>query len=97
MLVSQSERGKGNIHLYEEDIDPTVSLRAIFLLLMNVTTSVFVNGRSRPAIFENMKARIARGDIQAERLEALQVSQSYPNDFPFPAPSQMKNKICGSW
>ncbi|KAF2200353.1 hypothetical protein GQ43DRAFT_441637 [Delitschia confertaspora ATCC 74209] len=33
---------------------------------------VFVNGRSRPAIFENMKARIARNDIKAEREEALQ-------------------------
>ncbi|KAL1646114.1 hypothetical protein SLS58_003534 [Diplodia intermedia] len=34
---------------------------------------VFVNGRSRPEIFENMKERIERGDIKAERLEAIQV------------------------
>ncbi|KAF2734114.1 hypothetical protein EJ04DRAFT_252739 [Polyplosphaeria fusca] len=33
---------------------------------------VFVNGRSRPAVMENMRQRIDRGDIQAERQEALQ-------------------------
>ncbi|KAF2111516.1 Oxo-4-hydroxy-4-carboxy-5-ureidoimidazoline decarboxylase [Lophiotrema nucula] len=33
---------------------------------------VFVNGRSRPVIMENMKSRIDRGDIKAERQEALQ-------------------------
>ncbi|CAI6340976.1 unnamed protein product [Periconia digitata] len=33
---------------------------------------VFVNGRPRPIIMENMRARIDRGDIQAERLEAIQ-------------------------
>ncbi|PSN66083.1 hypothetical protein BS50DRAFT_406331 [Corynespora cassiicola Philippines] len=33
---------------------------------------VFVNGRPRPAIFENMQSRIARGDIKAERQEAIQ-------------------------
>lgn len=35
--------------------------------------SVFVNGRSRPVIMENMRSRIARGDIKAERQEAIQV------------------------
>jgi 2-oxo-4-hydroxy-4-carboxy--5-ureidoimidazoline (OHCU) decarboxylase len=34
---------------------------------------VFVNGRPRPVIMENMRARIARGDIKAERAEAIQV------------------------
>ncbi|KAF2468838.1 uncharacterized protein BDR25DRAFT_230337 [Lindgomyces ingoldianus] len=33
---------------------------------------VFVNGRPRPIIMENMKARIGRGDIKAERQEAIQ-------------------------
>jgi hypothetical protein len=36
------------------------------------TPSVFVNGRPRPAIMENMRARIDRGDIKAERQEAIQ-------------------------
>jgi 2-oxo-4-hydroxy-4-carboxy--5-ureidoimidazoline (OHCU) decarboxylase len=35
--------------------------------------SVFVNGRSRPVIFEDMKRRIERGDIKAERSEAIKV------------------------
>ncbi|APA10800.1 hypothetical protein SS1G_03563 [Sclerotinia sclerotiorum 1980 UF-70] len=33
---------------------------------------VFVNGRSRPAIFEDMRRRISRGDIGLERKEAIQ-------------------------
>ncbi|KAF2489914.1 hypothetical protein BU16DRAFT_531333 [Lophium mytilinum] len=33
---------------------------------------VFVAGRPRPAIMENMKSRIARNDIAAERVEAIQ-------------------------
>ncbi|KAF2745005.1 hypothetical protein M011DRAFT_479470 [Sporormia fimetaria CBS 119925] len=32
---------------------------------------VFVNGRPRPVIMQNMRERIARGDIEAERLEAI--------------------------
>jgi hypothetical protein len=35
--------------------------------------SVFVNGRSRPAVMDNMRQRIDRGDIKAERAEAIQV------------------------
>jgi hypothetical protein len=35
---------------------------------------VFVNGRSREAVMENMRERIERGDIVAERREAMQVS-----------------------
>lgn len=37
-----------------------------------MSSSVFVNGRPRPEIMHNMRERIARGDIQAERLEAIQ-------------------------
>ncbi|RAL64830.1 hypothetical protein DID88_001426 [Monilinia fructigena] len=33
---------------------------------------VFVNGRSRPVIFEDMQRRISRGDIDLERREAIQ-------------------------
>ncbi|KAL0931529.1 ohcu decarboxylase [Colletotrichum truncatum] len=33
---------------------------------------VFVNGRGRPEIMENMRARIARGDIALEEREAIQ-------------------------
>ncbi|TVY43104.1 putative allantoinase [Lachnellula occidentalis] len=32
---------------------------------------VFVNGRSRPVIMENMRERIARGDVRLERAEAI--------------------------
>ncbi|KAF4631045.1 hypothetical protein G7Y89_g7088 [Cudoniella acicularis] len=32
---------------------------------------VFVNGRSRPVIMENMRQRIDRGDIKLERAEAI--------------------------
>lgn len=35
--------------------------------------TVFVNGRSRPVIMEDMKKRIARGDRQAERRDAIEV------------------------
>lgn len=37
---------------------------------------VFVNGRSRPAIMENMRLRIDRSDIAAERIEAIKVTPS---------------------
>ncbi|KAH6642182.1 Oxo-4-hydroxy-4-carboxy-5-ureidoimidazoline decarboxylase [Boeremia exigua] len=33
---------------------------------------VFVNGRPRPVVMENMRSRIDRGDIKAERQEAIQ-------------------------
>ena len=33
-----------------------------------------MNGRSRPVIMENMRERIARGDIKQERAEAIKVS-----------------------
>jgi hypothetical protein len=38
-----------------------------------------VNGRSRPVIFEDMKRRIERGDIKAERSEAIKVCLLYLN------------------
>lgn len=38
---------------------------------------VFVNGRSRPVIMENMKTRIARGDIAAERADAIKVRDGH--------------------
>ncbi|OMP83215.1 putative allantoinase 1 [Diplodia seriata] len=41
---------------------------------------VFVNGRSRPEIFENMKERVERGDIKAERLEAIQAMCQIASD-----------------
>lgn len=34
---------------------------------------VFVNGRSRPVVMQNMRERIDRGDIRAEEQEAIQV------------------------
>lgn len=40
---------------------------------------VFVNGRSRPVIMENMRARIDRGDIAAERREAIKVGNTLIN------------------
>jgi propanediol utilization protein len=36
------------------------------------TCSVFVNGRPRPVIMEDMRSRIDRGDIKAERQVAIQ-------------------------
>ncbi|KAJ4355396.1 uncharacterized protein N0V89_003412 [Didymosphaeria variabile] len=41
---------------------------------------VFVNGRARPVIMENMRARIGRGDIKAERQEAIQAMCDIAND-----------------
>jgi len=32
---------------------------------------VFVNGRGRPAIMEDIRARVARGDIDLERAGAI--------------------------
>lgn len=33
---------------------------------------MFVNARPRPEILEDMRSRIARGDVKAERLAAIQ-------------------------
>lgn len=48
----------------------SIPLRNI-ITVADVPRSVFVNGRSRPVIFENMRERIARGDINAERKDAI--------------------------
>lgn len=37
------------------------------------TLSVFVNGRGRPEIVEDMSSRIARGDVKKERADAIKV------------------------
>lgn len=36
-------------------------------------SSVFVNGRSRNEIMQDMKARTARDDIKQEKLDAIEV------------------------
>lgn len=41
---------------------------------------VFVNGRSRDVIMQNMKERIDRGDIKQERLEAFNAMCDIAND-----------------
>jgi hypothetical protein len=41
-------------------------------------SSVFVNGRSRPVIMEDMQRRIDRGDLKQEKTDAIQVSLSLP-------------------
>ncbi|KAI1378455.1 Oxo-4-hydroxy-4-carboxy-5-ureidoimidazoline decarboxylase [Hypoxylon crocopeplum] len=43
---------------------------------------VFVNGRSRAAVMENMRERIDRGDIKLEEREAIQVGSTL---------------LCGAW
>lgn len=48
--------------------------------LLTCFDSVFVNGRSRPVIMEDMERRINRGDIELEKQEAIQVSE--PSRFP---------------
>lgn len=40
--------------------------------------SVFVAGRPRTAIMQNMRERIARADRAAERTEAIEVSPAIP-------------------
>lgn len=42
---------------------------------------VFVNGRSRPVIMEDMRKRIAAGDIKAERAAAIRVSLNKKPDM----------------
>lgn len=43
-------------------------------------SSVFVNGRSRPVVFEDMRKRIARGDINEERREAIKAMCDIASD-----------------
>ena len=40
--------------------------------VIDMHTRVFVNGRSRPAIMEDMEKRIKRGDIKQEKKDAIQ-------------------------
>ncbi|KAI6709852.1 hypothetical protein JHW43_007615 [Diplocarpon mali] len=51
-----------------------------------MTYVVFVNGRSRPVIMENMRSRIDRGDIKLERDEAIRIVR----------PNSSKHKMCHS-
>lgn len=51
-----------------------VYVRTFKILHSLIVNSVFVNGRSRPVIMENMRQRIDRGDIKLERAEAIKVS-----------------------
>ena len=39
--------------------------------------SVFVNGRSRSIVMDDMRARIDRGNIRIERVEAIQVCLTF--------------------
>lgn len=41
-------------------------------VLISLPRSVFVNGRPRPTIMDDMRRRIQRGDIESERREAIQ-------------------------
>lgn len=49
---------------------------------------VFVNGRGRPEIMDNMKTRIARGRYDLEVQEALQVSLSFLYTYPILTPTR---------
>ncbi|KAI5781440.1 Oxo-4-hydroxy-4-carboxy-5-ureidoimidazoline decarboxylase, partial [Geopyxis carbonaria] len=41
---------------------------------------VFVNGRSRSVVMEDMKARISRGDIEAEKTAAIEAMRDIAKD-----------------
>lgn len=41
--------------------------------LLRLGNSVFVNGRGRPEIMEDMRSRIARGGIKKERADAIEL------------------------
>jgi 2-oxo-4-hydroxy-4-carboxy--5-ureidoimidazoline (OHCU) decarboxylase len=47
-------------------------INVVLIVARANTPSVFVNGRPRPTIMENMRTRIDRGDIKTERQEAIQ-------------------------
>lgn len=49
-----------------------VRVLQVEIAVTDVACRVFVNGRPRPDIMENMRSRIDRGDVRAERLEAIQ-------------------------
>ncbi|TVY83476.1 hypothetical protein LSUE1_G002413 [Lachnellula suecica] len=54
-------------YVYERPVKPWEVLKLM-------SSSVFVNGRSRPVVMENMVQRIARGDIKLERAEAIKAN-----------------------
>jgi hypothetical protein len=56
--------------------------------------SVFVNGRSRPVIMENMRERIERGDIKLERAEAIKVRSRKVVNWILQADSQHYKAMC---
>jgi len=41
---------------------------------------VFVNGRSRPVVMQNMEERIKRGDIEREKVEAIEAMRDIAKD-----------------
>lgn len=49
-------------------------------LLMPITHSVFVNGRSRPVIMEDMQRRITTSHLQQEKLDAIRAMCDIAND-----------------
>lgn len=49
------------------------STSVFFHCLILELARVFVNGRPRPVIIEDMEKRIERGDIKQEKLDAIQV------------------------
>ncbi|KZF26665.1 hypothetical protein L228DRAFT_243163 [Xylona heveae TC161] len=66
--AEQAQLNKGGEEEAEELRKLNEEYEATFPGLIYV---VFVNGRSRPVIMENMRERIKRGDLQAEKLEAI--------------------------
>ncbi len=52
--------------------------------------SVFVNGRPRSVVMEDMQKRIDRADIKQEKLDAIQVTYPLVNDCDL----DQTNEIC---
>lgn len=69
--AEQAQLNKGNTEEGEQLRKLNEKYEAKFPGLRYV---VFVNGRDRPIIMEDMKRRIAQGDHQQERLTAIRVS-----------------------
>lgn len=63
------------------------------LYMFNIP-SVFVNGRSRAAIVDDMQARIERGDIQLERIEAIDVGHRYFFPLKYTMDTDRANRQC---
>jgi hypothetical protein len=56
-----------------ESLYLNIFLREESRAFVNSTSSVFVNARPRSVIMQDMRRRIDRGDLDAERKEAIQV------------------------